>query len=82
MVVEAEEDEDEGEADDARAKKGEKGRKKARSASPAAEPRAPSTAEELALVAASDNPGAEPKHFDMKAVLKAEKAKGKKKAKN
>jgi len=36
-----------------------------------------STAEELALLAASDNPSGEPKHFDMKAVLKAEKSKGK-----
>ncbi|KAI0695164.1 hypothetical protein BC835DRAFT_1273760 [Cytidiella melzeri] len=37
-----------------------------------------STAEELALIAASDNPNGEAKHFDMKAVLKAEKSKGKK----
>ncbi|KAJ3538086.1 hypothetical protein NM688_g6570 [Phlebia brevispora] len=36
------------------------------------------TAEELALLAASDNPKGEPKHFDMKAVVKAEKMKGKK----
>ncbi|KAF6766171.1 pre-rRNA-processing protein ESF1 [Ephemerocybe angulata] len=35
------------------------------------------TAEELALLAASNNPDAETKHFDFKAVLKAEK-KGKK----
>ncbi|OCH96084.1 hypothetical protein OBBRIDRAFT_361349 [Obba rivulosa] len=38
-------------------------------------PRHISTAEELALLAASENPAAEPKHFDMKAVLKAEKGK-------
>jgi hypothetical protein len=37
-----------------------------------------STAEELALVAASDDPSGEAKHFNMKAVLKAEKSKGKK----
>lgn len=37
-----------------------------------------SSAAELALVAVSDNPNSEPQHFDMKAVLKAEKAKGKK----
>ncbi|EKM61787.1 uncharacterized protein PHACADRAFT_204941 [Phanerochaete carnosa HHB-10118-sp] len=37
-----------------------------------------STAEELALVAISDDPHAEPRHFDMKAVLKAEKSKGNK----
>ena len=44
----------------------------------AAAPRAKATAEELALIAASDNPNGEPKHFDMKAVIKAEKGKGKK----
>ncbi|KAJ7706237.1 hypothetical protein B0H17DRAFT_1192743 [Mycena rosella] len=32
-----------------------------------------STAEELSLLVASDNPTAEPRHFDMKAILKAEK---------
>lgn len=42
------------------------------------EPRHVSTAEELALVASSDNPAEEPKHFDLKAVLKAEKSKTKK----
>lgn len=37
-----------------------------------------STAEELALLAASDNPNEEPKHFNLKSVLKAEKrSKGK-----
>ncbi|KAI0361520.1 hypothetical protein OH77DRAFT_1444095 [Trametes cingulata] len=41
--------------------------------------RVESTAEELALIAASENPDAEPKHFDMKAVLRAEKRGGKKK---
>ncbi|KAL7285374.1 hypothetical protein ACG7TL_000469 [Trametes sanguinea] len=41
--------------------------------------RVESTAEELALVAASENPDAEPKHFDMKAVIRAEKRSGKKK---
>ena len=41
--------------------------------------RVESTAEELALLAASDNPNGEVKHFDMKAVLRAEKKKGKKK---
>ncbi|KAL1748456.1 hypothetical protein HDZ31DRAFT_60195 [Schizophyllum fasciatum] len=52
--------------------------KKAAKEAPA--PRVESTAEELALVAASDNPTAEPHHFDMKAILKAEKnKKGKKK---
>lgn len=43
-------------------------------------PRHESTAEELALLAASDNPNTEPKHFNLKSVLKAEKKrKGKKK---
>ena len=37
-----------------------------------------STAEELALLATSDNPNGEIKHFDMKAVLRAEKKNGKK----
>lgn len=62
-----------------KAKKSKKG-KGCREESPALakEPHVKSTAEELALVAISDNPNAEPKHFDMKAVLKAEKAKGKK----
>jgi DNA helicase IV len=32
-----------------------------------------STAEELSLLVASDHPIAEPRHFDMKAILKAEK---------
>ncbi|KAH6917515.1 pre-rRNA-processing protein ESF1 [Coprinopsis sp. MPI-PUGE-AT-0042] len=39
------------------------------------------TAEELALLLASNNPNAEPQHFDFKAVVKAEKDKGKKKRK-
>ncbi|KAI8990519.1 hypothetical protein BD414DRAFT_483899 [Trametes punicea] len=43
--------------------------------------RVESTAEELGLVAASENPDAEVKHFDMKAVLRAEKRAGKKKGK-
>ncbi|KAI0756904.1 hypothetical protein C8Q80DRAFT_1092670 [Daedaleopsis nitida] len=43
------------------------------------ESRVASTAEELALLAASDNPNGEVKHFDMKAVLRAEKRGGKKK---
>ncbi|PIL31880.1 hypothetical protein GSI_06584 [Ganoderma sinense ZZ0214-1] len=43
--------------------------------------RVESTAEELALLAASDNPNGEVKHFDMKAVLRAEKRGGKKKGK-
>lgn len=43
-------------------------------------PRHESTAEELALLAASSNPIAEPKHFNLKSVLKAEKkTKGKRK---
>jgi hypothetical protein len=41
-------------------------------------PRKVSTAEELSLLAISDNVNSEPKHFDMKAVLKSEKKKGKK----
>ncbi|KAF8641015.1 hypothetical protein AX17_000660 [Amanita inopinata Kibby_2008] len=35
--------------------------------------RAPVTAEELALLVAADNPGDEPKHFNLKSVIKAEK---------
>ncbi|EGO20002.1 hypothetical protein SERLADRAFT_418227 [Serpula lacrymans var. lacrymans S7.9] len=40
-----------------------------------------STAEELALLVASDKPGGETAHFDMKSVLKSEKKKGKGKKK-
>lgn len=74
-------EEDEKAAEAARPAKGKKGKKPARAASPAspaAAEKAKSTAEELALVAIADNPAAEPQHFDMKAVLKAEKARGKK----
>lgn len=39
------------------------------------------TAEELALLVASDNPNAEPKHFNIKSVIKAEKQKKRKKGK-
>jgi NUC153 domain len=42
------------------------------------ETRKPSTKEELSLLVASDQPGSEPKHFDMAAIIKAEKNKGKK----
>lgn len=64
-----------GEEDAEESAKGKKGKKvKVKEAS---ESRPPATAEELALLAASDNPhGA--KHFDMSAVLKAEKKSGKK----
>jgi len=37
------------------------------------------TAEELALLVASDNPNTEPKHFNIKSVIKAEKQKKRKK---
>jgi hypothetical protein len=49
--------------------------KKGRSQTP---PREETTAEELALIASSQNADEEPKHFDMKAVLRAEKHKRKK----
>ncbi|KAI0348561.1 hypothetical protein BDW22DRAFT_103185 [Trametopsis cervina] len=39
---------------------------------------AKSRADELHLIATADDPNGEPKHFDMKAVIKAEKSKGKK----
>jgi hypothetical protein len=42
------------------------------------ETRKPSTKEELSLLVASDQPGSEPKHFDMAAIIKAEKNKGRK----
>jgi hypothetical protein len=47
-------------------------------------PRQPISAEDLALLVVSDKPGSEPKHFNLKSVLKAEKAsklKGKRKRK-
>ena len=53
--------------------------KKGRKASPEPVERHVSTAEELALIAASENPDKDPKHFDMKAIIKSEKLKGKKK---
>lgn len=40
--------------------------------------RKPSTKEELSLLIAPDKPGSEPKHFDMAAIIKAEKKKGRK----
>ena len=42
------------------------------------EPRTAATAEELALLVASDNPNDAAKHFDMSAVIKAEKKSAKK----
>lgn len=41
--------------------------------------RSEATAEELALLAASDNPNSEPKHFNLKSVIKAEKQKKRRK---
>lgn len=58
---------------------------KGRKVSPEAISRPVTTAEELGLLVASDNPNAEPKHFNLKAVLKAEKklkGKGKRGKKN
>jgi hypothetical protein len=72
------------EADEPREEAPKKGKRKekekTKGSSKAQEPseRRVSTAEELALIATSDNAGDERKHFDMKAVLKAEKAKGRK----
>jgi hypothetical protein len=57
-------------------KRGKKGKKV--KAKVTDEPRAAATAEELALLVASDNPKGAAKHFDMSAVLKAEKKSGKK----
>ena len=60
---------------------GKKGMRKNRDISRDTIPRPPATPTELALLIAADNPDAEPKHFNMKSVLKAEKSskrKGKK----
>ncbi|THH01804.1 hypothetical protein EW026_g932 [Hermanssonia centrifuga] len=73
----AEASEDETDQEEVRPQTGKQSRKK-RDTSPDAQPKAKITTEELALIAASDNPHGEPKHFDMKAVLKAEKSKGRK----
>lgn len=72
----------EGETDDAAAtgKTKAKKSKKGEEVEEAKEKR-PSTKEELSLVVTPDAIGNEPKHFDMKAVLRAEKAKKKKKGK-
>ncbi|KDR84931.1 hypothetical protein GALMADRAFT_107424 [Galerina marginata CBS 339.88] len=43
--------------------------------------RSEATAEELALLTASDNPNTEPKHFNLKSVIKAEKHKKRRKGK-
>jgi hypothetical protein len=51
--------------------------KKEKKGKETSEPRTAATAEELALLVASDNPNGA-KHFDMSAVLKAEKKSGKK----
>ncbi|KAH7922915.1 hypothetical protein BV22DRAFT_1036975 [Leucogyrophana mollusca] len=60
-----------------RKKQGKKDTKSRQAEEPA---RTETTAEELALLVASDNPHGEPAHFNMKSVLKAEKkVKGKKK---
>lgn len=67
--------ESEGDVEEER-KKGKKGKKaKAKAAD---EPRRAATAEELALLVASDNSNGAAKHFDMSAVVKAEKKSAKK----
>ena len=66
----------ESEEDAGDTKKGKKGKKDKDKA--ADEPRTAATAEELALLVASDNPSGVAKHFEMSAVLKAEKKTGKK----
>ncbi|KAH7882945.1 hypothetical protein F5I97DRAFT_1930559 [Phlebopus sp. FC_14] len=63
------------ETGDNEASKEHKGQK-AREAENALPPRQPTSREELALLVASDNPVGEAKHFDLKAILKAEKRKG------
>lgn len=60
--------------------KGKEGKRKVKAVDDKDKPaRVESTAEELALIAASENPDAEIKHFDMKAVLRSEKRGGRKK---
>jgi hypothetical protein len=74
-------DDDEGDVP-APSKKPSKGSKKHDTVSEDKPSRTLSTAEELSLLVSSDNRDAEPRHFDMKAILKAEKQakrKGKKK---
>ncbi|KIJ63014.1 hypothetical protein HYDPIDRAFT_113516 [Hydnomerulius pinastri MD-312] len=56
--------------------------KKSRDPVPETTPRQPLTKEELRLLAASDNPHGEPAHFDMKAVVKAEKQNKNKKSRH
>lgn len=72
---------DDGTEQDVPAKKvGKKARSsedKKRDTSPDLSPQRPSTTEELELLAAPENPDDERDHFDMKAVVKAEKTKGK-----
>jgi hypothetical protein len=74
------EDEAEEQAEATTKKGSKKGKNKPkRTSSPEVKPmRTESTAEELALLATADGTGVEPNHFDMKAVLRAEKVKGRK----
>lgn len=58
--------------------KGREKGQKASTVSAGSTTRQPSSAEELALIAASENPDKEPSHFNMKAIIKSEKLKGKK----
>ncbi|OBZ79072.1 protein ESF1 [Grifola frondosa] len=68
------------EDEDVALQRGKKQAKGKKSGQPSQTPaHATSTAEELALIVASDNPAVEPNHFNMKAVLKAEKKSGRKK---
>jgi len=55
-----------------------KGKGKAKESKPPAPKRVESTPAELELLLASDKPSDEPKHFDMRSVVKAEKAGSKK----
>lgn len=71
--AESEEEEKDGTVERPKRDKGKKKQKYLkRFPSPAVAPRHESTVEELGLLAASDNPNVEPKHFNLKSVLKAE----------
>ncbi|PPR05690.1 hypothetical protein CVT26_008931 [Gymnopilus dilepis] len=78
---EADSEEERNQEEDKSSRKGRKQKPGNGEAGNGSNTRTEATAEELALLVTSDNPTAEPKHFNLKAVIKAEKQKKRKKGK-
>lgn len=70
-------DESESDAKEER-RKSKGGKEKEKNSNRNTQAKTPVSAEELALLVAADDPNSEPKHFNLKSVIKAEKRKGKK----